>query len=339
MLTKIEKLFIYSIAILSFLTNHSIKCWDVTCDKLGQCNIILANSNKTMTITPFHLPLIPEKNVVPLKNNSNSIMNEIVTSIKSISEGKPRYGYVPNSQFECADGVGECINGCCRNGFCSDPENLCTMNVSEIKVIILIVGLVFVVLIIGFWITFYLLGVVNNKKPLLSKEEEIYVRFTPKIRTVEDMSENNIGGSGNDNVSKNIYGDDHLPPVYAIEKFEEIHNEGWNYNNVRERETIGKSNFSNKEVMDSPTSENLISNKMKNNVQAFEIETEQPTPDFRTKPSKGKSLDRRKNQNKKEKTSSIAKGFQQNQNEIEQNSHDDIHHVNQDVFEEKKLND
>ncbi len=192
--------------IIFFLIGQTFE-WTVNCDNKGGCTVQISTTNTSIYITQGYLPMNPEKNIIPLKNVtmiSNNLWN---TNQKAA--GFSIMGLMGrSSKYECAGGLNECVNSCCNMGKCSDPQDICVMYSNKIRIIYLIVGFVFLLLFILYWIFFYLLGVFYNTKPIVKKSDNIYIRFAPpKILLNEDKndvapsdrfeSENNINNGKN----------------------------------------------------------------------------------------------------------------------------------------------
>jgi hypothetical protein len=185
--------------------------YSVDCDNNGYCKIKYDDVNTPVAIQPGYLPSIPQKNIKPFKSpsindNINNPQQQILHRPKST--GFSINGKLPDSDlYVCAGGLGECINSCCNNGLCSDPFYFCYIQENTVKLIILIVGLLFVILIIIYWVFYYLVGVwYNAQNNFDAKTDLFYTRqFT------EGHRHGQVQGSNNNNT-----GSERLPPGKKI---------------------------------------------------------------------------------------------------------------------------
>ena len=178
------KLIIISI----YLIFTKVSCWTVDCDKKGACYISVENINNSIYITPGIIPYTTDKNSIPMKNftnisddNWNINPSQVGYSLKGILTG--------SKNCECAGGLGECVDGCCRLGMCSEPLNLCTIYLNDVKLVFLIIGFFYVIIFILYWGVFYAFGVIYNSKPKM-KKEIIYIKMAPPKIFMTDLEKN-----------------------------------------------------------------------------------------------------------------------------------------------------
>lgn len=178
------------IILLPFILNLGlIYSWTVQCDDRGSCTVNLSTQNSTIYLQPGILPKIPEKNIIPLKNSSNSIMPAL--QVKEKPHGISLRGFLPGSdKYQCADGLGECYQGCCNDGLCSDPSFICSIHENNNNLMMLFTGIIFIIVIIAYWTTYYIFGHIYNQKPLENTADNIYSKFNPQFN-LSNKSETN----------------------------------------------------------------------------------------------------------------------------------------------------
>jgi hypothetical protein len=183
----------FSFIILSIHLNFSnVSCWTVNCDKKGACYISVDNSNNSIYITPGIIPFTTDKNIIPLKNFTT--ISDDNWNINQTQIGYSLHGILTGSNYyECAGGLGECFNGCCRLGTCSQPLNVCTMYINDVKLVFLILGFFYIIVFILYWGLFYAFGVVYNSKPRM-KKDIIYIRMAPPKIFMSDLEKNGVIG-------------------------------------------------------------------------------------------------------------------------------------------------
>jgi hypothetical protein len=174
-----------------------IKCWRVQCDEVGQCLVILTHNNREVRLGKGYLPLIPDKFINPSSESSTTVPPDWYTSQKKA--GISAFGLLPNSKFECGGGLNECINSCCKNGFCTDPGNICINFDNNIRIIILVVGFCMGILVILYWMVFHIMGVVYNSKPITTKSEGIYIKQSKFTKVRGDNLQDEIGFNADNN--------------------------------------------------------------------------------------------------------------------------------------------
>lgn len=174
---------------LFFFLAPKIQAYVVNCDEIGRCYVTKTENITGGYILPGMLPLTPEKNISPSKNVTSIPVSQWDINQKPI--GISVLGYLAGSTtLECTGGINECYNGCCNEGKCSDPVGICVRYENRNKLVILITGFVFLLLLLFYWTAWYLFGVIWNAKPKILKSDNIYIRFAPpKITISNDESE------------------------------------------------------------------------------------------------------------------------------------------------------
>jgi hypothetical protein len=239
---SISKNRILFLLIISFHLFTQINTWTVTCDNSGSCTVYIENQNLTVQIGPGYLPLYPEKNIIPLKNSTNSIAP--VIKVNPSNFGLFSEGYLKGSkQFECSDGINECANSCCSKGLCTDPSNKCEMARNTANLIILIVGLFFLAVIIAYWVTFYILGVRYNASPMVKRSENIYFKHLPNSSssTTNKATFDASGGKPQEN-----------NPAMDAKESDENYNNAYNnvYNPPNNQEAQANNYYSNDKIIE-----------------------------------------------------------------------------------------
>ncbi len=135
----------------------------ISCDQLGLCKITY-NNNKEYTPNPFEVNLnlfedkyIKEDNYQKLYFNYSTV--ESVISVQPDPSVDFLFG---SNKYQCADGLRECPEKCCKFGLCSDPSNVCLKHIYNRELIYAITGSIFGVFIIVYWIIYFYLGVNYN---------------------------------------------------------------------------------------------------------------------------------------------------------------------------------
>jgi hypothetical protein len=197
---------LYSFIILSFFSKfQEVSCWTVNCDKKGACFIQMINSSTYLYISPGYLPVNSEKNEIPIKNFTT--ISDDMWNVNQKQMGFSEKGILPGlKKYECAGGLNECISSCCKMGRCTDPLDICVSYNNDVRLVFLIIGFLFAILFILYWIFFYAFGVIYNSKPKIIKDN-IYSRLeAPKV-FLNDLEKNgtsegpyrNISGKENNN--------------------------------------------------------------------------------------------------------------------------------------------
>jgi hypothetical protein len=136
--------------------------WESTCDKTGNCKIIV--DNEEIYLRPGYLPFYPVEEVNPINSDGTENINQQNFTL-NILTGYPKKGILKGSkkQFECAGGMNECANSCCKEGYCKGTRHDCNNKYEKIEIIFIIVGSVFGIFLILFWIYFFIIGCNYNK--------------------------------------------------------------------------------------------------------------------------------------------------------------------------------
>jgi hypothetical protein len=167
----LKLLFILGIIIISSITNYQLECSDA-----GSCSITYSSNQKLM-IGPGIIPINPEKFIVPFKVGTVSADPPSNINIAQYNELESMNSYLDGSNYQCADGLGECKNACCYKGKCVDPSNVCREFSSLSHMIIILVTIAFGFLILIYWIAFYYLGVRHNTSNP-NDDKDLYLRRT-----------------------------------------------------------------------------------------------------------------------------------------------------------------
>jgi hypothetical protein len=153
-----------------------VNSYDLECTDAGLCSITFTNQQK-MIIGPGIIPINPEKFIVPFKVGTVSTDPPSNVNIAQYNELELQNKYIDYSEFQCADGLGECINACCYKGKCVDPSNVCREYTSLSHMIIILVIIAFGFLIIVYWIAYYYIGVRHNTANP-NDDKDLYLRRT-----------------------------------------------------------------------------------------------------------------------------------------------------------------
>jgi hypothetical protein len=166
-------MFKYSLLVLCINLSFN---YDLECTDAGSCSITFTNQQK-LAIGPGIIPINPEKFIVPFKVGTVSSDPPSAVNIAQYNELEMLNKYLDGSSFQCADGLGECINACCYKGKCVDPSNVCREFSSLSHMIIILVIIAFGFLIIIYWIAYYYIGVRHNTANP-HDDKELYLRRT-----------------------------------------------------------------------------------------------------------------------------------------------------------------
>jgi hypothetical protein len=155
------------IQIIQFFFFSKVISWYTGCDTEGKCFINEPIKAEKIYLFPGYLPFYPSYSIIPLQGDSTSNTENFTLEIFT---GYPKKGIFKNSKFnyECSNGINECINSCCLNGFCKGSPNLCNKKIDEVKIIFILTLSFFYVFFLFYWICYFILGCNYNK--LLDKE-------------------------------------------------------------------------------------------------------------------------------------------------------------------------
>jgi hypothetical protein len=135
--------------------------WSSKCDSWGNCTIYYSSYNQSIILQPGYLPTFPEKFISPLKDDINYNM----PNTSEYNNDNPTEFIKGSHRFQCADGIGECVNSCCKNGFCSDISEKCNSDKKHINFILVVSGVFFIFIFIGYWVIYLVLGIWFNGTP------------------------------------------------------------------------------------------------------------------------------------------------------------------------------
>lgn len=128
----------------------------VNCDKRGNCS---RKDNISLTIGTAS-----KLSHEDVRKGLNQAIKENIVSIDPI-KGSVNPIFIKGSKiYICADGVNECFNSCCKDGFCSDPSNICTSALKGSSAIIYSTCIAFFLLVCFYWIVFGYIGVRYTKQ-------------------------------------------------------------------------------------------------------------------------------------------------------------------------------
>lgn len=150
---------IYFLFIILDLIFISAK-WYSKCNNIGICSLS-NDKNNWIEIEPGNTPILEGEILEPFfeEFKNDSLINF------GLSSGVSKFGILKGlHQYECAGGLEECINGCCKNGYCYTAIFLCKPDKEFIKQIYIMLGTSFGGLIILYWFVFYLVGTDFNAK-------------------------------------------------------------------------------------------------------------------------------------------------------------------------------
>ena len=151
----------------------------VTCSENGDCQ-----RGDKVTLQLGWVPKIPQKNFQAIFSTTNS---RPTTSINPFFNSTSLEFIKGSSSYVCADGVYECFNSCCNQGYCSDPSNVCTSAMKSSAATVYASCIMFSALAVFYWIYFGYLGakyaknksnvrVITDEKPSKDKNEEFLDR-------------------------------------------------------------------------------------------------------------------------------------------------------------------
>jgi len=196
---KINFIFIIIIIILLDISY----CWYSKCDTHGRC-VLLESPNSTLEyyLEPGFMPLFPDDEVIPIKDNSSDESN---TFSLEVYTGYSKYGEFENSNkgYECGNGLSECINSCCKDGFCVGTIHDCNLKRDNKKIIYIVTSSVFFSFAICYWVIFFCLACNYNKKQDYEQFKEKQDYGTKKF---DENVQNNQSGEDserNDEIQSN----------------------------------------------------------------------------------------------------------------------------------------
>jgi hypothetical protein len=196
---------IIAIIVLSCL--NFVSLYNVKCDKIGACWVQMANADN-FYLNVGKMPFIFDKNTVPMKNTT--LGPDYLGTIQKTVGYSPQ-GYLAGSQtYECTGGLEECINGCCKKGLCTDPQNICVTYGNRIRLVYLIIGFIFLLFFIVYWAVFYILGIIYNAKPKINKSDNIYKKSSLKQSNENEKINTpiNLGSTEKLEENRNLIGKD-----------------------------------------------------------------------------------------------------------------------------------
>lgn len=226
----------------------------ITCTDQGNCK-----RSDNVQLQLGWVPKIPLKNFVDVfDTNAKSII-----SINPFSNSTSLSLIRGSSVFTCADGVSECFNSCCSNGFCNDPINVCTIALKSHDSLIYSTCICYAALTIFYWVIFGYLGARYSKK-------------MTKIVMV-DHQENLINQTGGNNeLNKSKAGS-------ALENFEDEFNSGMFKEEARtDKRSVFSGNIDPKSYSQNPArinEFNEFASKLGSNPKELEQSTRRPLED------------------------------------------------------------
>jgi hypothetical protein len=198
---KINISFLFIIIISLF--NLSF-CWYSKCDTHGRCVLLeTENSPNEYYLEPGFMPLFPDDEVIPIKDENS---NESNTFSLEVYTGYSKYGEFENSEnnYECGNGLSECINSCCKEGFCVGTIHECNTKRDNKKIIYIVTSSVFFAFIIGYWVIFFCLACNYNKKQDFEEFKEKQDYGTKKFdENVQNNNKNEDDSERNDEIQSN----------------------------------------------------------------------------------------------------------------------------------------
>ncbi len=148
----------------------------ITCSENGDCQ-----RGDKVNLQLGWVPKIPQKNFQAIFSTTNSKPS---TSINPFFNSTSLDFIKGSSSYVCADGVYECFNSCCNQGYCSDPSNICTSAMKSSAATVYASCIMFSALAVFYWIYFGYLGakyaknksnvrvITDEKQPSKDKNEE-----------------------------------------------------------------------------------------------------------------------------------------------------------------------
>lgn len=145
---------------------------------------------------------------IPLNMSPKSLNEEIkeIVSIDPIGGAISPIFLKGSTKYICGDGVNECFNSCCRDGFCSDPSNYCTIALKSSSAIIYSTCIAFFILTCVYWIIFGCIGInYSKRRARILKNETINLAESEPKSALEDFNDafNTRPTSAKDNTLEN----------------------------------------------------------------------------------------------------------------------------------------
>ena len=216
--------------IISILLLDISFCWYSKCDTRGRC-VLLESLDSTIEyyLEPGFMPLFPDDEVIPIKDNNSEASN---TFSLEVYTGYSKYGEFENSNkgYECGNGLSECINSCCKEGFCVGTIHDCNLQRDNKKIIYIVTASVFFAFAICYWVIFFCLACnYNRKQDSEYKEKQDYgtKKFDENVQNNNNKSEED--SDRNDEIQSN-----------------EVSMENSNNNNIKNNEEIKENEEENK---------------------------------------------------------------------------------------------
>lgn len=187
---------IFPFLIIIYLTSPTIQ-WYSRCDQAGSCTISLTETGEGIYLVPGYLPFYPDGEVKPVKSNS-TVNSFTVESLTGFSKNGPLNG---KDGYECAGGFSECVNSCCKNGFCKGTQHDLEEKKDKAKLIYIITGAIFFAFIIFYWIVFFVYGCNYNKKAqdeMKNRQDYVQPNF---------LKNKNVGENKQEEIAEEIKGE------------------------------------------------------------------------------------------------------------------------------------
>lgn len=144
---------------------------EVSCEISGVCKIsYLKNKQYIPVAFSVNYNFFQDKNLKEsIKISSSNNTNLATGSLYSNLFDPNIQLLVGSKKYQCADGLNECLQKCCKLGLCSDPSNVCLKHKMSRDIILIVTSSIFILLAIIYWIIFFYLGIKYNKQFLESK--------------------------------------------------------------------------------------------------------------------------------------------------------------------------
>jgi hypothetical protein len=180
----------WSLILIYLISCNYIQTFETSCLPNGICSVQYQLEKSVIDIG--YKPIIPLKFIEPFKKYNGTSDPPSNLNILSTNEFEKINPYISDTSYQCADGIGECINSCCYKGKCLDPSNVCFEYQSYTFMIISLTAVIMGLFIVFYWIAFYLIGIKHNSKPIVSKhDKELYnKRIESNSKSKEEKSEN-----------------------------------------------------------------------------------------------------------------------------------------------------
>jgi hypothetical protein len=169
---------------------EKVLSWYSRCDKEGKCTISETEDGEQIYLLPGYLPFYPTTTVTPIQIDTTKTSNPTNFSLQILT-GYPKKGIFKRSKFnyECINGLDECVNSCCLDGFCKGTKFQCNKKLDEVELIYILTCCIFAVVILFYGVLYFILGCNYNKlveKDNIEKEKAGYGGNIENVQNEKD---------------------------------------------------------------------------------------------------------------------------------------------------------